>query len=421
MKVKENKQRQEPYNNLWIVNTRTCNFNCIYCYQGSHKWTWQKDCGLVKNMNMDVIRATLPWVIEWAKGTKSVRTPFYGGEPLVNFKLVKQAVPLFYQALTVKGYKYSWGVTTNGSLMTDEVMHFIELYGGGILLSLDGPPWNHNKQRVYYGNRPTWDDIPTKELLARFPRMEIAWQLDPSNKVTWEDVEWMIDYGFHYINFNINWNAEWSADAQVWLQDFCQNLSRACIQTVEGIRPEKEGIHSNLFGKFRKATEAWAAGTEVQEKPCGTNVRMLALTPEGWLYPSQEMAFNALEPDRAPGTAEYYRIGNVFNDPVLVSEADQKRINDIRVDEMEPPEGYDCRNCVARPISFGGCHCRYVGQGGQDPAQRHQVEKGYCPAMASMLKGMLAGASIENYLAFNTKVSQAKMKAAGCMGCDFGV
>jgi uncharacterized protein len=372
-------------------------------------------------MDMDVIRAALPWMLEWAKENKSIRTPFYGGEPLVNFPLVRQAVPLFYQTFMVKGYDYTWGVTTNGSLMTEEVMHFIELYDGGILLSLDGPPWNHNKQRVYYGNRPTWDDIPTKELLARFPKMEIAWQLDPSNPVTWEDVEWMIDYGFHNINFNINWNAEWPAEAQIWLQQFCQDLGRACVQTAEGIRPKDEGINSNLFGKFRKALEAWTRGIPMQEKPCGTNVNMLALTPEGWLYPSQEMAFNALEPDRAPGTAEYYRMGNVFNDPVLVSEADQKRINDIRVDDMQPPEGYDCKNCVARPISFGGCHCRYVGQGGVDPAQRYQVEKGYCPAMASFLKGMLAGASIENYLAFNPKVNQAKKTAAGCNGCDFGV
>lgn len=395
---------------LWMVNTRSCNFNCVYCFQGSHAWTWQRNKGLVKNMPTQVIDDMFPWVLEWAHDRWAERGKFkppvpearfawYGGEPLVNWTTMKYGVVKLDQVFKSKGWEISQGITTNGSLVTNDILHFLNLYNMGMLLSIDGPPWIHNKQRVYHGGKPTWDDIPTKAILASMPRLEIAWQLDPRTKVTMDDVEWMIEYGFHRINFNINSIVQWDAEAQMWLTELMKNVGRACIQTEKNIRPQGEGLSSNMWHKMKQGIDLWSSGKDRGEKPCGTSLNMLALTPEGWLFPSQEMAFNTCEPDRAPGTMEYYRVGNIYNTPVIDPVA-VNRAMDIYVNQMnEPTElGFNCQNCVARKLSFGGCHCRYVGQDGVNPAHRHTVMPGWCQHSQAYWNGLLQAAMIEGVL-----------------------
>jgi len=352
-----------------------------------------------------VIDAMLDWVPKWVEQStmpqKEARFTWYGGEPLVNYKLMRYAVPKIYQTLTAKGISNSQSITTNGSLITSDVLDFLELYNFGMLLSLDGPPWIHNKQRVYYGNKPTWDDINTKLILSRRPMTEIAWQLDPKLKVTFEDVEWMIARGFHRINFNINTITEWDHNAQYWLTELLKNVGRACIQTEKKVRPYKESLRSNMWHKFKQGVRIWTDPLNINktrgDKPCGTSVNMLALTPEGWLYPSQEMAFNACEPNRAPGTMEYYKVGDVSKSPVIDPVA-MDRAADIFVSQMIEPEDYNCKNCIARPLSFGGCHCRYVGQDGVNPAHRHTVTPGWCQKSEAYWNGLMQAAMIEGVL-----------------------
>jgi uncharacterized protein len=355
-------------------------------------------------MDQSVIDAMVQWVPQWidtCDTKEEVSFTWYGGEPLVNFDLMHYGVPKIYQTFTAMGIKNRQSVTTNGSLLDADRLHFLTLYNMGMLLSIDGPPWVHNKQRVYHGNRPTWDDIPTKLILDKLPNIEIAWQLDPRLKVTFEDVEWMMDRGFHRINFNINSIIEWDAQAQAWLTELCKNVGRACIQTEKKIRPQNESLSSNLWYKFKQGVGIWNDPKNLTktrgEKPCGTSINMLALSPEGWLYPSQEMCFNAAEPGRAPGTMEYYKVGDVFNTPVIDQVA-LERTSDIFVSQMKEPEGRNCKNCVARPLSFGGCHCRYVGQDGVDPTQRHTVTPGWCQKQEAHWNGMMQAAMIEGLL-----------------------
>jgi sulfatase maturation enzyme AslB (radical SAM superfamily) len=356
-------------------------------------------------MEPPVIDAMLEWCVDWVMEHSTMQDKkadftWYGGEPLTNFKLMKYAVPRIYQTFTVKGIPNSQSVTTNGSLIDQEVMDFLLLYNMGMLLSIDGPPWIHNKQRTYYEGRPTWDDIDTKLILKHMPNVEIAWQLDPDLAVTMEDVEWMIQRGFHRINFNINSIKEWTGDQQLWLTKLMKDVGRACIQTEQGVRPKEEALLSNAWHKFKQGVSIWADPKNEEktrgEKPCGTSINMLAISPEGWLYPSQEMVFNTAEPGKAPGTMEYYKVGDVFKSPVL-DKAAMERAFDIYVKQMEEPKelGFDCTNCVNRPLSFGGCHCRYVGQDGVDPAHRFTVTPGWCQKGEAFWNGLMQAAMIE--------------------------
>lgn len=366
---------------LWIVLTRTCNLACSYCYQGDHLVN-KLPPQLGRTMTDEVMARGLEWAPEWTG--RGLRVTWYGGEPLLNFPVIKRWMPVYRERFTKVGKAISFSLTTNGTRFNDESIALLKDFDVGLLVSVDGPPRLHNKTRVHFDGRPSWDEIPFERLLREFPRMEIAWQLDPAQDFNEADLDWMMSQGFTRINFNLNWLTPWPPEAQVRLQRFFRYAGRLMLQGKLGC---------NWKSKL------WTALTtdDKMVQPCGTGLHMLALTPEGYLYPSQEMAFTVFEPGKAPGTAEHYRVGNVFNSPVI----NHERLNDvsqIKTSQMKTPPGYDCNNCVAKSVSIGGCHCRYVGQLPQDPSYRYDVPEGYCGSMQPAMTGLLQAAAIERWV-----------------------
>ena len=384
---------------LWLVVTRTCNLDCSYCYQGSHKWTWQKEKGLVKHISDDVLKNTLAWALDWITKGDSLNVVLYGGEPLLMKDLIFKWVPIYKSMFESQGKRITFTCTSNGTKLTHEVREFFDEHEIGVMVSMDGPPWIHDKQRTYFGGNPSWESIPSDELLKWRPDMQIAWQLDPQRVPKETDLVWMRERGFRCINFNLNWNSPWTDSARIELQEFMRAVGRRAIRE----RNDKEGFRCNLFGKFNELFMKDDRDTQ----PCGTGLSMLAVSPEGWLYPSQEMIFTVVEPGRAPGTEAYYRVGDVGNTPVI----DAERLTDVSTitnDEMKTPPGFDCNNCAAKVISFGGCHCRYVGSDGTDPSNRYDVLPGWCQTEQAWVTGFLQAAVIEKYITFRMNKPAAK-------------
>jgi hypothetical protein len=107
------------------------------------------------------------------------------------------------------------------------------------------------------------------------------------------------------------------------------------------------------------------------------------------------MAFSVFDPSRDPGTADWYRVGDVRRDPVLDPIA-QARVGGIKVSDMRVTAvGYSCDNCIAKSDCIGGCHCRYVGQKLGDPAYRYDIAPGNCQSLVACHTGLLQAAAIE--------------------------
>jgi sulfatase maturation enzyme AslB (radical SAM superfamily) len=367
---------------LWWVLARTCNLACDYCYQGgNHSAQRVHSLGLKTLMSKAVLDQALPWAIEWT--TRRLKISLYGGEPLLNWPLVRQAVPEWKEAFAAAGKEVTFGATTNGTLLKPEVREFFDAHDIGVLLSLDGPQERHDSSRPKVGGGPSWQDVDPVALLAWRPHLEIAWQLDPRHYFDPDDIDRMLELGFKRQNYNLNWLEPWPAEARLRLMEFGKRAARRMAQGK---------LLSYWQGKYDKA----GTGQRMQQ-PCGLGTRMLALTPEGLLYPSQEMAFTAFEPERAPGTAEHYCVGDVAKTPVLDAEA-LRRVGQIQTKDMRPPPPFDCSDCVAEAASIGGCHCRYIGQDGIDPANRYDVPEGYCQSQRAMITGMMQGFWVEKKL-----------------------
>lgn len=440
-----------PERSIWMCTTRRCNLSCTYCYQGSHAVI---PGGLSHFMPIEIATKAMEWSHKWGAGPLQVI--WYGGEPLLGYKSVmKDLVPKWTAARrAMKLPPVSHSVTTNGTLLTPEVREWMDEVKMGMLLSLDGPQRFHDKSRPYYDKHSSWNDIKPEGILKWRPHQEIAWQLDPKNfdpatgaeQITPAVVDEMIALGFHNIAFNINWMDEWNEVARWNLQWLFKHitilmlerqkateevaaleaeavkialqgdavtsgnssyqrlrnmghigLTQDLIAKVEQRRQAAatKGLGCNWFGKLQRALTV----DSKMSQPCGTGLNMVGVSPEGWLYPSQEMVYTVTQPNRAPGTLEYYRLGDLNKDPVL----DLDRLTllaEIKTSQMKPPAPFDCNTCVAHSASIGGCHCRYVGdyQAGQDVSNRFQVTKGYCQSTIAVHTGMLMGASVARYI-----------------------
>ncbi len=364
---------------LWLILTRRCTLACRYCFEGSEHG---RRSGLEDFVSAEILERARTWATGWTH--QELQVVLYGGEPLLAWPLIREHLPGWGAAFAQAGKAVRFSCTTNGTLLRRRVREWFDEHKIGLLLSLDGPPHIHDRMRVYRDGSPSWRMIRPEELLAWRPNLEIAWCLTPALVPERQDLDWMLDRGFRAINFNLEWFAPWPLEARSRLERFMRHVF---------LRSQNAGLRSNWVGKLERALTVDAR----IEEPCGSGRHSLALTPEGWLYPSQEMAFAVLERGRAPGTAEHYRVGDVSREPVLNATrlADVGR---IRLEQMRPPAGYDCEACIARSISIGGCHCRFVGQDGVDPAERYDTPASYCDSMTAALSGLLQGAAIARHV-----------------------
>lgn len=144
---------------LGLVLTDSCNFRCKYC-ANSDEYNYSK--GFLNNrMSSEVLEAAIKIYVE--KYSKAVTSDpnltfsvmFYGGEPLLEYKLIKKAVDLIINHYKIKDPIFT--ITTNGSLINDEMIVFFKKYNFDVNISMDGYKEINDKNRVTVNNEPTFD------------------------------------------------------------------------------------------------------------------------------------------------------------------------------------------------------------------------------------------------------------------------
>lgn len=147
--------------NLTLCVTEDCNFRCIYCaYSNYYKYTRNHSN---KYMNFSIAKRALDYYFSLLKDGRKYnpyREPsigFYGGEPLLNFNLIKKCVEYIQDEYSDQRVQY--GITTNGSLLHKGKAKWLIDHGFRIAVSLDGPEEEHNRLRVYKNGRGTFRDV----------------------------------------------------------------------------------------------------------------------------------------------------------------------------------------------------------------------------------------------------------------------
>jgi uncharacterized protein len=142
---------------LCLHIAHTCNLNCSYCFASQGKYQGERAL-----MSLEVGKRALDFLIENSKGRTNLEVDFFGGEPLMNFDVVKELVKYARIREKETGKKFRFTLTTNGVLIDDDVIDFANREMHNVVLSLDGRKEVHDKFRVDYAGNGSWEKIVPK-------------------------------------------------------------------------------------------------------------------------------------------------------------------------------------------------------------------------------------------------------------------
>jgi uncharacterized protein len=136
-----------PVRSLALFLTQTCNLRCIYCYGEGGEY------GGRGMMSEETALAAVDWLLANSFEAKTLHVSFFGGEPLLNFPLLQRVVVYARGEAAAHGKEVKFGMTTNASLLTDEMIAYLAEEKIEPLISFDGPPEIHDRQRPFRNGR----------------------------------------------------------------------------------------------------------------------------------------------------------------------------------------------------------------------------------------------------------------------------
>lgn len=318
---------------LCLHVAHTCNLNCSYCFASQGKYHGERAL-----MSFEVGKRAIDFLIENSGERRNLEVDFFGGEPLMNWDVVKQIVKYARSVEKQHGKNFRFTLTTNGMLIDDEVIEFSNKEMSNVVLSLDGRKEIHDATRVDYAGNGSYDRIVPKfqKLVASRggKNYYMRGTFTHKNPDFTKDVFHMADLGF----------TELSMESVVCAPDDPMALTPEDIEIVkeqyeilakEMLKREKEGRGFTFYHYMIDLT----AGPCIYKRisGCGSGTEYMAVTPWGDLYPCHQFVGE-----------ESYKLGDIWNGVT----------NDSLRDEFRQCNAYarpECDDCWAKLYCSGGC------------------------------------------------------------------
>ena len=310
-----------------------CNLACKYCFAGEGEYSGDRSL-----MSFEVGRQALDFLIANSGTRKNLEVDFFGGEPLMNFEVVKQLVAYAREQEKIHDKNFRFTLTTNGVLLDEEVMNFANKEMYNVVLSLDGRRETNDRMRVSRNGKGSYDLIlpKFKEMVKRRGDKEyyIRGTYTHYNTDFTKDILHMADLGFTKLAME---PVVASPDAPYALkeEDLPVLFDRYEQLAKEMVRREKNG---NGFTFFHYMIDL-EGGPCIAKRiaGCGVGTEYVAVTPWGDLYPCHQFV----------GDKDYL-LGNVFDG--ITNEEVRSRFKMCNI--YTRPQ---CNDCFARLYCSGGC------------------------------------------------------------------
>lgn len=318
---------------LCLHVTHDCNLSCKYCFAEEGEYHGKR--GL---MSLEVGKKALDFIVENSGSRKNLEVDFFGGEPLMNWEVVKELVKYGRTIEKEAGKNFRFTLTTNGMLLDDEVMEFLNKEMSNVVISLDGRKEVNDRMRPRRGGQGSYDVIVPKFKKLAESRNQTDYYIRGTftryNLDFSEDVKHFADLGFKQISIEPV-VAPKEADYSIREEDVNQILEEYDILAKEFIKRKREGNGFNFFHFMIDLSQGPCIYKRMSG--CGAGSEYLAVTPWGDLYPCHQFVGN-----------EDFLLGNVYegvNRDDLVSKF--KKCNVYSRSE--------CKDCFAKFYCSGGC------------------------------------------------------------------
>lgn len=129
-------------NSIDILISEDCNLACKYCFVKNGQYHGKSDL-----MELNVGEKTIDFLIQKSGNRKDMFVCFFGGEPLLNFGIIKKLIPYALEKGRINNKSFHFSITTNATLLNEEIINFISKYQIKVTISIDGDMGSHNKNR----------------------------------------------------------------------------------------------------------------------------------------------------------------------------------------------------------------------------------------------------------------------------------
>ncbi len=325
---------KSPVKAMCLNVAHDCNLRCEYCFAAKGDF----GCGR-KLMPLEVGKKAIDFLIEHSAGRRNLEMDFFGGEPLMNWDVVKELVLYAREQEKLHDKNFRFTITTNGLLLTDDKIDFINKEMSNCVLSLDGRKEVNDRLRVRVDGTGCYDQIVPKyqKLVAQrgdkdyYARGTFTrYNLDFT-----KDVLHMADLGFDQVSVEPVVSDE-KLDYSIKEQDLPRVFEEYETLANSILQRRKEGKGFNFFHFMIDLNQGPCAIKRL--RGCGCGNEYVAVTPEGDIYPCHQFVGD-----------EQWKMGSVldgsFNLPM------KERFAKANVYSKT-----DCKNCWAKFYCSGGCN-----------------------------------------------------------------
>ena len=327
------KKRQTVVKALCLHIAHDCNLACRYCFAGEGEYHGRRAL-----MSFDVGKKALDFLVEHSGNRVNLEVDFFGGEPLMNWQVVKDLVAYGRSLEKPRGKKFRFTLTTNGVLLDDEVLEFANREMDNIVLSIDGRKEVHDRMRPFRGGQGSYDSVVPKFIKTAESRGQKKYYVRGTythdNLDFSEDVLHLADLGFQQISVEPV-VAEASDPYAITEADLPALKEEYDKLAMEMTRRRREGRGFNFF-HFMIDLEGGPCVAK-RLSGCGSGTEYLAVTPWGDLYPCHQFVGN-----------EKFLMGNVEEGIVREDLREQFKCCNVYAKDK-------CRKCFAKFYCSGGC------------------------------------------------------------------
>ena len=318
---------------LCLHVAHTCNLNCSYCFASQGKYHGDRAL-----MSFEVGRAAFDFLIKNSGERRNLEVDFFGGEPMMNFEVVKQLVAYAREVEGQYNKNFRFTFTTNGVLLDEEVMDFLNKEMSNVVLSLDGRREVNDHFRRDYAGRGSYDTI-----VPKFRRLVekrggkgyyVRGTFTHNNTDFTNDIFHMADLGFTELSMEPVVCPPGDPYA-LTDEDLPVLFEQYEILAKEMIKRKREGRPFTFYHYMLDLKNGPCIYKRITG--CGSGTEYMAVTPWGELYPCHQFVGD-----------EKYSLGNVFDGIKNTAVQDEFR----SCNAYSRPE---CNDCWARLYCSGGC------------------------------------------------------------------
>ncbi|MCW5698655.1 MAG: quinohemoprotein amine dehydrogenase maturation protein [Rhodospirillales bacterium] len=327
-----------------VLNVNTgCNLSCSYCYKEDLATPAAGD-----RLSFETAAQAFDLLLREARERKRVNLVFFGGEPLTNMPLIRQVVDYAEERAADTGKVVDFSLTTNATLLTEELVSYFDDHRFGLTVSMDGPKALHDRNRKTVGGRGTYDVVSrnAKMLLSRYRARPVGARVTLTAGVT--DVvaihrHLKDEIGFFEVGFAPVTSGAISTFnlSHLELNDVFAGMKILGEQYLEAALNDENTGFANMHQLMTDLAEGSSKAL-----PCGAGLGMLAVDKDGNLNLCHRFLGSALP-----------AFGNVENG------IDKARIGDF-LSRAQDRSDRGCDSCRIRSLCAGGCyHESYVRYG----------------------------------------------------------